>query len=128
MRWRGSRSCAPSSATRRPNARPKRSSELGAVRRARDTISAVTRASVDNHHAEATDVYPKHDHQPATFTILNFVVDDIDAAVQDLIGRGVRFERYSGIPADEQGIMRGNGPPIAWFKDPAGNVLAVLAE
>jgi catechol 2,3-dioxygenase-like lactoylglutathione lyase family enzyme len=76
----------------------------------------------------AVFVYSKHDHQPATFTILNFVVGDIDAAVQDLIGRGVRFERYGGIPADEQGIMRGNGPPIAWFKDPAGNVLAVLEE
>ena len=76
----------------------------------------------------AVFVYPKHDHQPATFTILNFVVDDIDAAVQDLTGRGVQFERYSAIPTDEKGIMRGNGPAIAWFKDPAGNVLAVLQE
>jgi catechol 2,3-dioxygenase-like lactoylglutathione lyase family enzyme len=73
-------------------------------------------------------VYPKHDHQPATFTILNFVVDDIDAAVEDLNGRGVQFERYSGIPADEKGIVRAGGPPIAWFTDPAGNVLAVLEE
>jgi catechol 2,3-dioxygenase-like lactoylglutathione lyase family enzyme len=76
----------------------------------------------------AVFVYPKHDHQPASFTVLNFVVDDIDAAVQDLNGRGVHFERYSGLPADEQGIMRGNGPAIAWFKDPAGNVFAVLEQ
>jgi catechol 2,3-dioxygenase-like lactoylglutathione lyase family enzyme len=76
----------------------------------------------------AVFVYPKPDHQPATFTILNFVVDDIDAAVRELMGRGVQFERYSGMPADELGIMRGNGPPIAWFKDPAGNALAVLQQ
>jgi catechol 2,3-dioxygenase-like lactoylglutathione lyase family enzyme len=76
----------------------------------------------------AVFVYQKHDHQPATFTILNFVVADIDGAVGELMGRGVHFERYSGIPADEKGIMRGNGPAIAWFKDPAGNVLAVLEE
>jgi catechol 2,3-dioxygenase-like lactoylglutathione lyase family enzyme len=76
----------------------------------------------------AVFVYAKHDHQPASFTILNFVVNDIDSAVADLIARGVEFERYSGIPADEKGIMRGNGPAIAWFKDPAGNVLAVLEE
>jgi catechol 2,3-dioxygenase-like lactoylglutathione lyase family enzyme len=76
----------------------------------------------------AVFVYPKPDHQPATFTILNFVVDDIDAAVRDLMGRGVQFERYTGMSADELGIMRGNGPPIAWFKDPSGNVLAVLQQ
>jgi catechol 2,3-dioxygenase-like lactoylglutathione lyase family enzyme len=74
-------------------------------------------------------VYPKPDHQPATFTILNFVVDDIAAAVQDLVGRGVQFDRYSGLPADENGVMRVSGsPPIAWFKDPAGNVLSVIEE
>jgi catechol 2,3-dioxygenase-like lactoylglutathione lyase family enzyme len=78
-------------------------------------------------------VYPKHDHQPATFTILNFVVDDIDAAVDDLTSRGVRFERYdSGPKQDEKGILRGRaqnrGPDIAWFQDPAGNVLAVIQE
>jgi catechol 2,3-dioxygenase-like lactoylglutathione lyase family enzyme len=72
--------------------------------------------------------YPKDNHQPATFTILNFVVDDIDAAVDELVGRGVQFERYSGMPADEKGIMRGYGPDIAWFKDPAGNILSVLEE
>jgi catechol 2,3-dioxygenase-like lactoylglutathione lyase family enzyme len=76
----------------------------------------------------AVFAYPKENHEPATFTILNFVVDDIDAAVDELVGRGVHFERYSGIPADEKGIMRGYGPSIAWFKDPAGNILALLQE
>jgi catechol 2,3-dioxygenase-like lactoylglutathione lyase family enzyme len=71
-------------------------------------------------------VYPKPDHTPATYTILNFPVDDIDKAVDDLIARGVQFERYDGFEADERGIMRGEGPPIAWFTDPAGNVLSVL--
>jgi catechol 2,3-dioxygenase-like lactoylglutathione lyase family enzyme len=74
--------------------------------------------------------YPKDNHQPATFTILDFVVDDIDAAVDELKSRGVSFERYKGMAQDEKGIMRGisrkMGPDIAWFKDPAGNVLAVL--
>jgi catechol 2,3-dioxygenase-like lactoylglutathione lyase family enzyme len=73
-------------------------------------------------------VYPKPDHQPATFTILNFEVDDIDSAVTDLAGRGVTFERYPSIPADDKGISRGNGPDIAWFKDPAGNILSVLSN
>jgi catechol 2,3-dioxygenase-like lactoylglutathione lyase family enzyme len=74
--------------------------------------------------------YPKDDHQPATFTLLDFVVDDIDEAVDELNSRGVSFDRYEGAPQDEKGIMRGiaqhMGPDIAWFKDPAGNVLAVL--
>ena len=80
-------------------------------------------------------VYPKDDHQPATFTILNFVVDDIDAAVKELQDAGVKFEHYDdlgGQKQDENGIARGieqkMGPDIAWFKDPAGNVLAVLQE
>jgi catechol 2,3-dioxygenase-like lactoylglutathione lyase family enzyme len=73
-----------------------------------------------------TLVYPKPGHQPADYTILNFPVDDIDAAVDDLTGRGVRFEHYEGFGQDEKGIMRDQGPPIAWFRDPAGNVLAVL--
>jgi predicted enzyme related to lactoylglutathione lyase len=72
--------------------------------------------------------YPKDNHEPATFTILNFAVDDVDAAVDELVRRGVQFERYSGIPADEKGIVRGGGPTIAWFKDPAGNILAVLQQ
>ena len=78
-------------------------------------------------------VYSKPDHQPATFTILNFQVDDIDAAVDELSRRGVRFERSAGgPPTDDRGILRGRaakmGPDIAWFKDPAGNFLSVLAE
>jgi len=71
-------------------------------------------------------IYPKPDHTPATFTILNFPVDDIDAAVDELTERGVRFERYSGMGQDERGIMRDQGPLIAWFTDPAGNILSVL--
>jgi predicted enzyme related to lactoylglutathione lyase len=73
-------------------------------------------------------VYPKPDHTPATFTILNFPVDDIDKVVEQLIGRGVQFERYDHIETDEKGIFRGEGPYIAWFKDPAGNILSVLQE
>jgi catechol 2,3-dioxygenase-like lactoylglutathione lyase family enzyme len=73
-----------------------------------------------------TLVYPRPDHTPAEYTILNFPVDDIDQAVDDLTARGVRFEHYEGFEQDERGIMRGQGPPIAWFKDPAGNVLSVI--
>ena len=77
----------------------------------------------------ATLVYPKEDHTPADYTILNFPVDDIDAAVDALAEKGVEFERYEGFEQDEKGIARGpEGPPIAWFKDPAGNILAVLEE
>lgn len=71
-------------------------------------------------------VYPKPDHTPATFTILNFPVDDIDLAVDGLMEKGISFERYTGMDQDEKGIMRGQGPPIAWFTDPAGNVISVL--
>jgi catechol 2,3-dioxygenase-like lactoylglutathione lyase family enzyme len=71
-------------------------------------------------------VYPKPDHEPATFTVLNFPVDDIDAAVDGLAERGVEFERYEGFGQDERGIMREQGPPIAWFRDPAGNILSVI--
>ena len=75
--------------------------------------------------------YPKDDHQPATYTILNFVVENIDEAVDELTNRGVRFEHYEeGSKTDGKGILRGRalqmGPDIAWFKDPAGNTLAVL--
>jgi len=73
-------------------------------------------------------VYPKPDHTPAAYTILNFPVEDIDAAVDELTRRGVRFERYEGMPTDEKGIMRAGGPLIAWFTDPAGNVLSVLQD
>ncbi|MEV4537430.1 VOC family protein [Asanoa sp. NPDC049518] len=73
-------------------------------------------------------VYPKANHQPATFTILNFPVANIDSAVDDLASRGIRFERYEGMAHDEKGIVRGEGPDIAWFTDPAGNVLSVLSD
>ncbi|MFE2237003.1 VOC family protein [Streptomyces sp. NPDC059442] len=74
-------------------------------------------------------VYPKDDHAPAGFTILNFPVDDIDAAVAELERRGVTFERYPGFEADDKGVVRDErGPAIAWFTDPAGNVLSVLQE
>ncbi len=72
-----------------------------------------------------TLVYPKEDHAPASFTILNFPVDDIDAAVDALAADGVRFERYDSV--DEKGVMRDQGPAIAWFRDPAGNILSVLS-
>ena len=75
-----------------------------------------------------TLIYPKPDHTPATFTILNFKVDDIEAAVDALAARGVEFARYDGMEQDERGIMRAGGPYIAWFGDPAGNVLAVLQD
>ncbi|WP_405427351.1 VOC family protein [Streptomyces erythrochromogenes] len=72
-------------------------------------------------------VYPKESHTPASFTVLNFPVPDIDRAVDDLGARGVAFERYDGFGQDAKGISRNEGgPPIAWFKDPAGNVLSVL--
>jgi catechol 2,3-dioxygenase-like lactoylglutathione lyase family enzyme len=73
-----------------------------------------------------TMVYPKPDFTPATYTILNFAVDNVDAAVEELGSRGVEFERYEGLEQDDKGIARGEGPDIAWFKDPAGNILAVL--
>jgi catechol 2,3-dioxygenase-like lactoylglutathione lyase family enzyme len=73
-----------------------------------------------------TMIYPKPDFEPATYTILSFPVDDVEAAVDELTDRGIQFERYDGFDQDEKGIARGNGPDIAWFKDPAGNVLAVL--
>ena len=75
-------------------------------------------------------VYPKENHEPATFTVLNFEVADIDVAVDELEAAGVRLERYDGMPQDEKGVMRGKtagqGPDIAWFTDPAGNILSVL--
>ncbi len=73
-----------------------------------------------------TLVYPKPDFEPATYTVLNFQVEDIDAVVDELSSRGVEFEKYEGFDQDEKGIARGNGPDIAWFKDPAGNILSVL--
>lgn len=75
-----------------------------------------------------TLVYPKPGHEPAGYTILNFPVDDIDGAVDGLAGRGVEFLRYDGFGQDERGIMREQGPPIAWFTDPAGNILSVIEQ
>jgi predicted enzyme related to lactoylglutathione lyase len=73
-------------------------------------------------------IYPKPNHTPAKFTVLNFPVDDVDQAVDELTKRGVRFEIYDlpDIKTDKKGIMRGNGPTIAWFKDPVGNILSVI--
>jgi predicted enzyme related to lactoylglutathione lyase len=73
-----------------------------------------------------TLIYPKERHEPATFTVLNFPVEDIERAVDDLVARGVEFERYEGMDQDARGISRGGGPLIAWFTDPAGNILSVL--
>jgi catechol 2,3-dioxygenase-like lactoylglutathione lyase family enzyme len=77
-------------------------------------------------------VYRSPDSTPASYTVLNFPVDDIDEAVDELASRGVRFERYDGFEQDEKGVLRGissgRGPDIAWFKDPSGNVLSVLQE
>ena len=75
-------------------------------------------------------IYPKPNHVPATFTVLNFPVENVDLAVDELKKRGVRFEQYDlpDLKTDEKGIMRGNAPTIAWFKDPAGNILSVLEQ
>ena len=71
-------------------------------------------------------MYEKEDHQPASFTVLNLPVDDVTAAVRELAGKGVEFLHYDGTPQDELGVMSGQGPDIAWFTDPAGNVLSVI--
>jgi predicted enzyme related to lactoylglutathione lyase len=73
-------------------------------------------------------VYTKPGHTPASFTVLNFPVPDIAAAIDELVSRGVTFERYEGMPFDERGVMIGGGPPIAWFTDPAGNVFSVIEQ
>jgi catechol 2,3-dioxygenase-like lactoylglutathione lyase family enzyme len=71
-------------------------------------------------------IYPKDNHEPATFTVLNFPVENINEAVDALTAAGVQFERYEGMGQDERGIVREYPPAIAWFKDPAGNILSVL--
>jgi catechol 2,3-dioxygenase-like lactoylglutathione lyase family enzyme len=73
-------------------------------------------------------VYAKPDHVPATYTVLNFPVPDVEKAVDELAGRGVQFQRYENPPTDEKGIMRAGGPLIAWFTDPAGNVFSVIQQ
>ena len=83
------------------------------------------------HLATGADIliYPKDNHVPATYTVLNFPVENIEEAVDELTKRGVRFDQYDGeMHTDEKGIFRGGGPLIAWFKDPAGNILSVLEE
>jgi predicted enzyme related to lactoylglutathione lyase len=84
------------------------------------------------HHGggKETLVYPSPSHQPGSYTVLNFPVPDIEAAVDELAARGVVFEKYEGQPnaTDAKGIFRGGGPLIAWFKDPAGNVLSVIQQ
>ena len=84
--------------------------------------------SLERPGGETTLLYLSPDLQVGNYTVLNFSVDDIDEAVDALTARGVEFLRYDGFPQDEKGIMRGNGPDIAWFKDPAGHTLSVLKE
>lgn len=103
-----------------------------------DTLSLKVNATQEGLELEFEDsdtvfIYAKDDHKPATFTVLNLKVPDIDAAVDDLKDRGIKFETYGGeIQTDEKGIFRGaersNGPNIAWFKDPAGNILSVIED
>lgn len=86
--------------------------------------------SVDLPDGAWTIIYPKgSEHQPAVFTVLNFLVEDIEKAVDNLVSKGITFEQYEGdIKTDEKGISRGNGRLIAWFKDPAGNILSIVEE
>ena len=84
--------------------------------------------SLERPGGETTLLYLSPDLQVGNYTVLNFSVDDIDATVDALTERGVEFLRYDGFPQDEKGVMRGNGPDIAWFKDPAGHTLSVLRE
>ena len=90
-----------------------------------------TQEGLELHNGDnAVFLYPKPNHTPASFTVLNFVVDDIEKAVDELVALGVRLEHYNlpDLKTDERGICRGPGPQIAWFKDPAGNILSVLEE
>lgn len=73
-------------------------------------------------------IYPKDNHEPATYTVLNFPVSDVEKMVDELTAKGIKFEIYEGFDQDEKGISRGMGPTIAWFKDPAGNILSVLED
>jgi catechol 2,3-dioxygenase-like lactoylglutathione lyase family enzyme len=97
-------------------------------------VTANPMGVIELHIAGSSNVmlYPKDDHQPATFTVLNFLAPNIDDAVDALLAKGVVFEHYTGegVNTDEKGIVRGNGrgPNIAWFKDPAGNILSVIEE
>ena len=84
--------------------------------------------SLDIAGDRATLVYLKQDLKPGNYTILNFQVDDVEGTVDELTRRGVQFERYEGMKQDEKGIARGGGPLIAWFTDPAGNILSVIED
>jgi len=95
-----------------------------------DTADDMGALSLRFQNGQRVFIYPKPNHEPATFTVLNFPVDDLDAAVDDLTAKGITFERYPEMEHDEKGIVRtpdpNMGPDIAWFKDPAGNIISVL--
>jgi len=86
--------------------------------------------SLEINGANSILIYPKENHEPATFTILNFPVSDVEKKVDEMVAKGIKFEQYNNesIKTDSKGIFRGGGPLIAWFKDPAGNILSVLEE
>jgi len=94
----------------------------------RNTVNEWGVLVLDIEESHDVMIYPKPDHAPATFTVLNFPVKDIVQAVDALAERGVEFERYEGFDHDERGIVRGSGPTIAWFRDPAGNILSVVED
>jgi predicted enzyme related to lactoylglutathione lyase len=111
----------------------------GDIAKAKDFYAEILGLDVSESHGVLTlrlageknvIIYPKPNHVPATFTVLNFPVKDVDLAVDELKKRGVHFEQYDfpNLKTDEKGIMRGNGPTIAWFKDPAGNILSVIEQ
>ncbi|MEP0366369.1 MAG: VOC family protein [Cyclobacteriaceae bacterium] len=79
-------------------------------------------------NGHSVKMYQKQDHQPAAFTVLNFLVDDLDSEADDLIAKGVKMEKYDGFDQDEKGISRGRGPNIAWFKDPSGNIISIIEK
>jgi catechol 2,3-dioxygenase-like lactoylglutathione lyase family enzyme len=94
----------------------------------RNTVNEWGVLVLDIEESHDVMIYPKPDHAPATFTVLNFPVKDIVQAVDALAERGVEFERFEGFDHDERGIVRGAGPTIAWFRDPAGNILSVVED
>lgn len=108
------------------------------VQRAKEFYGQILGLEVSEHHGMLelhvgggkVLVYPKPNHIPATYTILNFPVDDLEKTVEELERLGVRFEEYDepDLKTDGKGIFRGGGPPIAWFRDPAGNILSVLEK
>lgn len=92
------------------------------------TVADMGILRIDLGDGHAVIGYPKGDaHEPASFTVLNLPVDDVGAAVAELAGRGIQFVHYDGMDQDEHGVMRGHGPDIAWFTDPSGNIVSVIA-